>query len=56
MSGGYSKWADVKARGRALDSRSDAEREAGQESARQRREAYVRGYQLAEMRKATGVT
>lgn len=56
MSDGYSKWADVKARGRALDPRSDAEREAGQEAARQRREAYVRGYQLAEMRKAAGVT
>ncbi|WP_433500548.1 helix-turn-helix domain-containing protein [Sphaerimonospora sp. CA-214678] len=56
MSSGYSKWTDVKAKARALDPRSDAEREAGQEAARQRREAYVRGHQLAEMRKAAGAT
>ncbi|MEU7983941.1 helix-turn-helix transcriptional regulator [Streptosporangium canum] len=56
MSGGYSKWTDVKAKARALDPRSDAEQVVGQEAARQRREAYVRGYQLAEMRKAAGIT
>ncbi|WP_067179553.1 helix-turn-helix domain-containing protein [Microtetraspora niveoalba] len=56
MSGGYSKWSDVRARARALDSRPDAERAAGRQAARQRREAYVRGHQLAEMRKAVGVT
>ena len=52
----YAKWNDVKARGRAVDSRTDAERATGQQVARERREAYVRGHQLAEMRKASGVT
>ncbi len=52
----YSKWEDVKARARALDSRTEAEREAGMEAARARREAYVRGYQLSEMRKAAQLT
>ena len=52
----YAKWSDVKARARAVDSRTDAERAAGQQAARERREAYVRGHQLAEMRKAAGVT
>ncbi|MEU9890754.1 helix-turn-helix transcriptional regulator [Sphaerisporangium sp. NPDC051017] len=56
MSARYSKWSDVKAKGRALDPRSDAERAAGEAAARERREAYVRGHQLAEMRKATGIT
>ncbi|GAA1137914.1 helix-turn-helix domain-containing protein [Kribbella jejuensis] len=53
---GYSKWEDVKAKAQAADSRSPAERAAGKQAARERREAYVRGHQLAEMRKAAGVT
>jgi len=56
MSTEYVKWTDVKAKARALDPRTDAERAAGEASARERREAYVRGHQLAEMRKAAGVT
>lgn len=52
----YVKWSDVKDKARAIDSRTDAERTAGAEAARERREAYVRGHQLAEMRKAAGVT
>ncbi|MFI7642079.1 helix-turn-helix domain-containing protein [Nonomuraea sp. NPDC049400] len=56
MSAEFAKWSEVKAKARKLDSRSDAEREAGQEAARARREAYQRGYQLSEMRKSMGVT
>ena len=56
MSAEFVKWSDVKAKARALDPRSDAEREASQLAARARREAYQRGYQLSEMRKAVGVT
>ncbi|MBT2228197.1 helix-turn-helix transcriptional regulator [Nonomuraea sp. NEAU-A123] len=56
MSAEFVKWSDVKAKARALDPRSDAEREADQLAARARREAYQRGYQLSEMRKAVGVT
>lgn len=52
----YSKWEDVKVRARALDPRTEAEREAGREIAKARREAYVRGYQLSEMRKAAQLT
>jgi len=56
MSTKYVKWTDVKARARELDPRTDAGRAAGQAAARERREAFVRGHQLAEMRKAAGVT
>lgn len=56
MSAEYVKWSDVKAKARALDPRTDEERAAGQAVARERREAYVRGYQMAEMRKAAGLT
>jgi DNA-binding XRE family transcriptional regulator len=52
MSDSYSKWSDVKATGRALDPRTGEE----QAAAGERREAYVRGHQLAEMRTAAGVT
>ena len=52
----YAKWSDVKGKARAVDPRPDAERAAGKQAARERREAYVRGHQLAEMRKAAGVT
>ena len=56
MSGGYAKWGDVKAKGRASDPRTGEERAAGRAAARERREAYVRGHQLAEMRTTAGVT
>ena len=52
----YSQWKDVKAKARAADTRTADERAAGKQAARERREAYVRGHQLAEMRKAAGVT
>jgi DNA-binding XRE family transcriptional regulator len=55
MSSGYAKWGDVKARGRAADPRT-SEEQAGKVAARERREAYVRGHQLAEMRAAAGLT
>ncbi|WP_405056353.1 helix-turn-helix domain-containing protein [Kribbella sp. NBC_01505] len=54
--GEYSNWEDVKAKANAADPRTPAERAAGKQVARERREAYVRGYQLAEMRKAAGIT
>jgi DNA-binding XRE family transcriptional regulator len=56
MSDSYSKWSDVKARGRAADRRTEGEQSLGKASARERREAYVRGHQLAEMRTTAGVT
>ncbi|MGH3433410.1 MAG: hypothetical protein ACRDQB_11310, partial [Thermocrispum sp.] len=56
MSTEYAKWRDVKAKARELDARSDAERAEGAAIARERRDAYVRGHQLAEMRKAAGRT
>jgi DNA-binding XRE family transcriptional regulator len=56
MSTEYVKWSDVKARARGLDPRTDVEREVAAATARERREAYVRGHQLAEMRKAAGLT
>ena len=56
MSTRYSKWSDVKAKGASLDPRSEEEQAAGAATARERREAYVRGFQLAEIRQAAGVT
>ncbi|HEX3778316.1 MAG TPA: helix-turn-helix transcriptional regulator [Pseudonocardiaceae bacterium] len=56
MSTEYVKWADVKATRREVDPRSEVERALGEEVARERHEAYLRGHQLAEMRKTTGVT
>jgi DNA-binding XRE family transcriptional regulator len=56
MSSGYPKWGDVKARGRAADPRTTEEQAAGKMAAHERREAYVRGHQLAEMRAAAGLT
>lgn len=50
------KWSDVKAKSRAVDPRSEAERTASKRAARERVEASVRGHQLAEMRKAAGMT
>jgi DNA-binding XRE family transcriptional regulator len=56
MSDSYSKWSEVRARGRAADLRTDSEQAVGKAAARERREAYVRGHQLAEMRTTAGVT
>lgn len=56
MSSGYASWDDVKARGRAADPRAAGEQASGKATARDRREAYVRGHQLAEMRTASGLT
>ncbi len=52
----YSKWSEVKEKGRELDSRTSEDQLAGRDAARERREAYVRGHQLAEMRTAVGIT
>jgi DNA-binding XRE family transcriptional regulator len=56
MSSGYAKRSDVKARGQVADPRTSEEQAAGKVAARERREAYVRGHQLAEMRAAAGLT
>jgi DNA-binding XRE family transcriptional regulator len=56
MSSSYSKWSDVKANGRTADPRTAEEQVAGKAAAREHREAYVRGHQLAEMRTTAGVT
>lgn len=55
MSTQYVTWAEVKDKARAYDRRTDTERVAGEAAARERRRAYVRGHQLAEMRKAAGI-
>ena len=56
MSREYAKWSDVRARGREADPRTVGEQAAGKVAARERRAAYVRGHQLAEMRAAAGTT
>lgn len=56
MSVAFSTWDEVKARAAAVDPRPPADQEAGRGAAAERREAYVRGHQLAEMRKAVGLT
>ncbi|WP_327114345.1 helix-turn-helix domain-containing protein [Nocardia sp. NBC_01730] len=56
MSTKYTKWSEVKAKARELDPRTEDERAAGVARARGRRESYVRGHQLAEIRKAIGLT
>jgi DNA-binding XRE family transcriptional regulator len=56
MSGSYSKWNDVKAKAVELDPRTSEEQAAAKAVAREHREAYVRGHQLAEMRTTAGVT
>ena len=56
MSASYNSWENVKAKAAAVDPRTLAERDAGQAAAVERREAFVRGHQLAEIRKATGLT
>jgi Helix-turn-helix len=56
MSSGDAKWSDARARGQEADPRTSEEQAAGKAAARERREAYVRGHQLAEMRAAAGLT
>jgi DNA-binding XRE family transcriptional regulator len=56
MSAMYSSWTEVKAKAAAADPRSPAEHEAGRAAAVERQDAYVRGHQLAEMRKAAGLS
>jgi DNA-binding XRE family transcriptional regulator len=52
----YADWKDVKAKARDADRRIAAERAAGKDVARERGESYIRVHQLAEMRRAAGVT
>jgi DNA-binding XRE family transcriptional regulator len=56
MSESYSKWSDVRARGRAIDPRTPEERAVGKAAAQERQDAFIRGHQLAEMRMAAGIT
>jgi len=56
MSEEFTSWDDVKVKAAAADPRTDVEREAGRNAAAERREAYVRGHQLAEIRRASGLT
>jgi DNA-binding XRE family transcriptional regulator len=56
MSSDYANWSDVRVRGQEADPRTSDEQSAGKAAARERREAYVRGHQLAEMRTAAGLT
>lgn len=56
MTDNYASWRGVRARGRDADPRTAADQAAGKAEARERREAYVRGHQLAEIRAAADVT
>lgn len=56
MSSSYSKWSDVRAKGRAVDPRAPSEMATGKALAKERHEAYIRGQQLAEMRQAAEIT
>jgi DNA-binding transcriptional regulator YiaG len=56
MNDSYSKWSDVRAKGRVTDPRTPAEQSSGKALAKERQEAYVRGHQLAEMRQAVEIT
>ena len=56
MSAAFSSWSEVKAKAAVVDPRPATERVVAQAAAAERREAYVRGYQLAEMRKSAGLT
>jgi DNA-binding XRE family transcriptional regulator len=55
MSESYSNWSEVRARGRAADPRTADQQAAEKAAARERRQAYVRGHQLAEMRATAGI-
>lgn len=52
----YLDWEDVKAEMRAASPLGDAEYAAAKAAAKERHEAYLRGYQLAEMRKTARLT
>jgi DNA-binding XRE family transcriptional regulator len=56
MSTEYTSWGEVKDKARQADPRTDDKRAAGRVLAVERRETYIRGHQLAEMRKASGLT
>ena len=56
MSSKYSSWGDVKTRAAPVDPRPETDRVAGHAAAAERRKAHVRGHQLAEIRKAAGLT
>jgi DNA-binding XRE family transcriptional regulator len=56
MSTDYTPWAEVKAKAARIDPRTVTDRAAGQAAAMERREALLRGHQLAEIRKAAGIT
>jgi len=56
MGAEFANWNDVKAKGRAVDPRLADERTAAKSLASERHAAYVRGHQLAEIRKSIGLT
>jgi DNA-binding transcriptional regulator YiaG len=56
MNDSFSKWSEVRAKGRAADPRMPAEQAVGKALAEERQEAYIRGHQLAEMRRAAEIT
>jgi DNA-binding XRE family transcriptional regulator len=56
MSENFTSWTRVKAKAAEVDPRTPEQRRAGEVAAAEHREAYVRGHQLAEMRKASGLT
>lgn len=52
----YTSWAEVKKKGRRADPRTPAAQASGKAAAADHQDGYIRGHQLAEMRKAAGIT
>lgn len=56
MSTKFTKWSEVKEKARQADTRPEPERAATRDRAHERHDAYLRGHQLAEIRKSIGLT
>ncbi len=52
----YTSWTKVKKAGRRADPRPKSAQAAAKAAAAARQDAYIRGHQLAEIRKAAGIT
>lgn len=52
----YSRWEDVKAKKEAIDRAKDRDVEAARAEARRRRDAYIGGYRLSQLRVEAGMT
>ncbi len=55
MSTKFTEWDEIKAAARQADPRTETQRAEARDHANERHEAYLRGHQLAEMRKTIGL-